>query len=264
MSEKNFEKTLVQRIDQQKDFVAQAYDKVVAKSFEKFRPNPEDFTDIFPKDEARKDMEAVSKKRQEIKQRQTPEDQKDQMAATLLEGIISEEINKWFENFHINPASEYDDLFNGTDAVAEIELDEEILRFAIDATTNIPGENEKLNQIIMNVESGRFQTIKYFESDIDEVKGQIEIPKFIISVSRNKVEKLARLIIEKAEEKLQWDDIQIEIIEQLILQTEFMEPKLEKKRLLKQKEVLFQNKKIPVVYRENDQNFIRLKMLTKI
>lgn len=97
-----------------------------------------------------------------------------------LEIIIADqiELNDWFggESLFFR-TTEYDDIFNGTDAVVEFNLEDkpERLALAIDSTsqTDLYRVKEKINRNISNMLTNKLE-IKYFESQIDGYKGSLK------------------------------------------------------------------------------------------
>jgi hypothetical protein len=162
---------------------------------------PEDFQDIYSLADISADQVKVSdiKKHQEAKlenlsdfERKQAEIGKEKSRA--LEAIVADqvELNNWFgENVILVPTLEYDDLINGTDAVAEFNLGEgetpERIALAIDVTMrpDFPSSVSKLEgKIDRNIAKVTGQDehqkyippveVKYFQSEVEDFKGRLE------------------------------------------------------------------------------------------
>ena len=97
-----------------------------------------------------------------------------------LEIIIGDqiELNNWFgPDALFNRTTEYDDFFNGVDAVAEFKNKEkpQRLALAIDATmkADLTGVKKKIDRNISKLLNNNLE-VKYFESKIDDYKGKLK------------------------------------------------------------------------------------------
>ena len=145
------------------------------------------FSDVFdPEEIAADNMDLVSAKDRFKKksQRESPETINNmdfaKKRSEALEIIIADqiELSDWFGgNSLFFRTTEYDDLFNGTDAVVEFDIGEkpERLALAIDSTssTDMFLIEEKVDRNVAKLLNNNLE-IKYFESQIDGYKGSIK------------------------------------------------------------------------------------------
>lgn len=145
------------------------------------------FSDVFSKYEIGKDMELVQymKRKFQYKYDTQTESVKEKMFAgkkrsESLEVIIGNqiELNNWFgPDALFNRTTEYDDFFNGVDAVAEFKNKEkpQRLALAIDATmkADLTGVKKKIDRNISKLLNNNLE-VKYFESKIDNYKGKLK------------------------------------------------------------------------------------------
>jgi len=195
--------TFRERYDQQffsRAEVDEAVNLILENRFESGL-KPEDFQDIYSPADISADQVKVSdiKKRQEAKLENLSDFEREQAEigkekSRALEVIVADqvELNNWFgENVILVPTLEYDDLINGTDAVAEFDAGEEKapkrIALAIDVTMrpDFPSSASKLEgkmdrniaKVTGQDEHKRFVPpveIKYFQSEIEDFKGRLE------------------------------------------------------------------------------------------
>lgn len=152
------------------------------------RPSEEDFVEIYQKDEIENDrrmVETMKEKFSESLSHLTESEAKKvkerQKIGEAMEIAINDggELYEWFgPNANITRTTEYDDIFNGVDAVVEFEdeNDETPDRLALVVDVTISNDFKKMEEKIRkNIESLTGKTknrkhIKYFESPITEEK----------------------------------------------------------------------------------------------
>lgn len=162
---------------------------------------PEDFQDIYSPEEIAADQAKVNdiKKRQKAQLENLSDGDRERIErgkekSQALEIIVADqvELNNWFgENVILVPTLEYDDRLNGTDAVAEFDLDQgkapERAALAIDVTMkpDFPSSESKLEgKINRNIAKVTGQDehkkyappveVKYFQSEMEDFKGRLE------------------------------------------------------------------------------------------
>lgn len=170
------------------------YDKYVSE-YIKQKPEMDDFSDIYPKEEIKEDKDKLT----EIKERRKFKKTK---RSEILEAVLARQIEEanWLgENCFISQVCEYDDVINHTDLVAEFRERDEILRLAIDITTTEKTEDleKKIEKIEKEIDSGRLTSLKYclFEETEPYYKGKIKmLPRVIIGTNKDGVKELSELV----------------------------------------------------------------------
>lgn len=94
---------------------------------------------------------------------------------------------KWFgEKSELVRASKFDDIINGVDMIATIVADDDSARhlaIASDLTFSFPGVSEKFNKILNGVRQGKMAQVKYFNSELLHVTGQLRnIPRTVVGL----------------------------------------------------------------------------------
>jgi hypothetical protein len=120
----------------------------------------------------------------------------------ILEVILAKQIEQanWFgENCFIVQTSEYDDVLNHTDLVAEFKEKDETIRLAIDVTTSQSKDTlaDKIKFVEKEIDQGSLTTLKYylFEEIEPYTKGKVEmIPRVIIGTDKEGVKELSDLV----------------------------------------------------------------------
>jgi hypothetical protein len=160
--------------------------------------NMEEFGDVYSAEEIKKDKERV----EYIKA------SKD-FAAPTPEGIVLENIfcdlvekHKWFtEETRVVQLSEFDDkIASGAHCDVVIEIPTEggsVVRFGIDLTTAINYDtlSKKRSKCIDAIQHGRFFSVKYFNSKVDDTKGKIDdLPVFFAGVDKETLNSLCEIM----------------------------------------------------------------------
>lgn len=153
----------------------------LTRSPERFDPN--DFSDIYPKEEIKKHEENLKSAK---KGYENPT-----KGGILLENMATDLFKSWYgEDIRLSFTSEIDDA-EGTDAVFEIKfLDasgkEKVARILIDFTTSEKPENtnKKLDDSSEKIKRGSLSCIRYFASKFNDERGPLEnAPRVIAGVS---------------------------------------------------------------------------------
>ncbi|HBI33961.1 MAG TPA: hypothetical protein DEA43_03905 [Candidatus Moranbacteria bacterium] len=150
--------------------------------------NMEEFGDVYPVEEIKKDRERVEyiKKGKDYKE-PTKE-------SVVLENMFTDLVEKynWFgEGVKVVQLSEFDDkIASGAhcDVVLEFSnADGSVTRIGVDLTTAINYDtlNKKKSKCLDAVKSGKFFSVKYFKSKIDDTKGKIDdVPVFFAGIDK--------------------------------------------------------------------------------
>lgn len=154
----------------------------------------EEFGDVYPAEEIQKDKERVEyiKKSKDFAV-PTPE-------GIVLENMFGDFIEKskcFTEGTRVVQLGDFDDKIASAahcDVVVEIPTEGgSVVRFGIDLTTAINHDtlNKKRAKCVEAVQYGRFFSVKYFKSKIDDTKGEIkDVPVFFAGVDKETLNSL--------------------------------------------------------------------------
>jgi len=160
---------------QQVAYIRDRLEKFVAES-----PELEKFDDLYPSEEIEADRNDIRRLRARFQKETSPNEKEFLFYAQLLEMIIMEFSSSWIPGY-LSRATEYDDIKRRTDLFLEIEDDDgNIVRLAIDVTASVFKAREKVKQIINDLQKGIIHQVKYFESEREEKRGFLELPRFVI------------------------------------------------------------------------------------
>ena len=195
-------------------------ERTLVKRTAEYRPNFDDFEDVYSLAEISKDKERLAQ------QKQT--EQREIHRRTLIsEAILADQIEKsnWFgENCCTAVASDYDDHFSHTDLILEFNQKEKIVRLAVDITMAEDPEilEKKRNYIKKDIEKGQLTNLKYFASEADpSLKGRIlGIPRVIIGVDKGLIHKLSGMIVSKKTKELAQGAVQLHLLKAVKSQLE--------------------------------------------
>lgn len=122
-----------------------------------------------------------------------PEQRFIRVLAKVFEALIIEQIgtNEWFgHGTEIKKTSDYDDIKNKVDAIAEIKtgpMSSSHLALAIDITTKTDSQ-KKFDQIVEEIKGGHLTGIKYFISDHLHFKGSVSnVPRVIVGANKETI-----------------------------------------------------------------------------
>jgi len=223
-----FEDNLINRMDREaghqsedvSKVIKEAHEKVL-KLFEDYQIQEESLRDTYG-DEVDKDKARTREKESR------PDFEKGgflKEEAEVFEGIILQEgeMSEWFgpgvETFK---ASKFDDYFNGTDIILEVEEGESASHFAlgVDVTFTVGDRlGEKVDRIISNIEDGKLTTVKYFHSE--QFEGRLKnTPHLVIGIERKNVERLADRWLNGSRKEMADHKVQYVILEEMRMQLE--------------------------------------------
>lgn len=184
-----------------------------------------DFKDFYPDAVIRRDEDMIAN----IKRRLQFADQRETTAgrlAAVFEQIFTDqiELNEWLgPNVTTMGASEYDDVVNGVDTIAQIESETSNahLGFTLDVTISRLKISQKLERIQREINEGTLTTIKYFASPDETFRGKLtKVPRLIVGVGANTVEELALLAANRENRALAAHPVRFQILDQMIMQLE--------------------------------------------
>ncbi len=122
-------------------------------------------------------------------------------------------------------ASEYDDLFNGIDSIAEFSREgpSGYLALGIDVTSSGDTIRKKLEIIKDLIDSGRLNEIRYFQSLLPDgtprhEKSLFNVPKGIVAVEKTDIAELANLWVKRDSKNLASHPVQLLVLKQLDMQ----------------------------------------------
>ena len=145
-------------------------------------PKTSSFSDIYPeKDIERNDAEVL---RLQAIFDQEPDSAKERNRySQALEMILVEFASSWLPGF-LSRASKYDDFINGIDLVLELsDSSGHTHRLGIDVTSSPQKVALKLDDTIKRTRKGLPHQMKYFESELDERRGHIELSRVVLGTN---------------------------------------------------------------------------------
>jgi hypothetical protein len=156
-----------------------------------------------------------------------PEEEEAKMLSIVLEAIVIDQIKKgWFgQRVDIRKTSDFDDLINHVDAVAEIKKAVGVghLALAIDATHTSRNDKleEKFRSIKTEIEEGRLTEIEYYENSQGTYRGRLrDVPRVVVGVDRETLFELAGLWVNGEDEKLKNHPVSILFLKEMLIQLE--------------------------------------------
>jgi hypothetical protein len=198
-------------------------EKVVSQ----YQIDPNSFGDLYDKEQIRKDNELVEEKKKKwTNQSFEIHDDINKKLATIFEAIIFSEgeSSEWLgSNVVLIKTSDYDDFVNGVDAVAEYDNEEGVSRvaMAIDVTFNHDVQ-KKISKIKSNIEEGNLTKVKYFESELEDIRGEIKnIPHIILGADVDTVRELTNEWAEDNVDVLGKHGVQFQFLDEAILQCKY-------------------------------------------
>ncbi|HMO78724.1 MAG TPA: hypothetical protein PJ997_01280 [Candidatus Paceibacterota bacterium] len=192
-----------------------------------YRTNMNDFSDLYDPRAIESDKKYVAemKARFSISNTELHEKINNELAEVFETIIFDEgESANWFgENAFLIKTSEFDDIKNGIDMVVEYDEEEGVSRLAaaIDVTF---GHNvtRKIDRIKQEILSGKLGTVKYFISQVANIRGEItRVPRIIIGADVDSVRGLVNEWVEKNSSHFAKHPIQFQIFDQAVLQCDY-------------------------------------------
>lgn len=199
---------------------------VAENDLAKYRIDVEKFRGLYEDDAINQDVAKVSHIKEKFLKFRTSEEVKAKKLAIIFESVFNKhaELSNWLgENVSLIPTSEYDDIVNGVDAIAEFAEEEKNLHhlgLGIDVTYS-SYLKKKLEKIKEKIDNGKLSEIKYFQSSDMNFTGRLaQVPQVVISASREIIKKLVELTEGRKNKELSEHFIQFQVLEEIIEQLE--------------------------------------------
>jgi len=144
-------------------------------------PNLEDFQDIYPLSEIKKDCARVERRKQDFSKEADSANKIRDFRARLAEFLMARLGGTWLGG-KVSKTSEFDDYTNGVDLVFET-IDETGFdhHLSIDITTGLGEAERKLRDIGLKLKNGELSEVKYFKSQFEGVvKSKIKMSKVML------------------------------------------------------------------------------------
>jgi hypothetical protein len=192
----------------------------------KYKINMNDFGELYGEEKVKGDISRVSRIKEKFLKTNTPEEIEAKKMAIIFESVFNEhaELSNWLgENALIVPASEFDDIVNGVDMIAEFSEEERNphhLGLGIDVTYGI-FLKKKLEKIKEKIDSGKLSEIKYFHSDSMGFTGKLsQVPRVVVSIKKETLKELVELKETRKNKELANHFVQFQILEEVMKQLE--------------------------------------------
>ncbi len=239
----NFEKEIINSIDNRHPGEHPVILEMHPRAQELFNNDeikPKNFIDLYGQEGVGADLKETKELKERFEERRTPEEKKSKRVSEVLEAIIylHTELSNWLgPNAETIRTSEYDDIKNGVDLIAEFNTEDSTrhLALGVDVTFSTFYLETKINRIKNEIEADELAQVKYFESH--GFKGSLrQLPRVVIGVEADKVIELAGLWMRNKNAELgrhpAKNIILVEIVEQLKIFRDYAE-KLGKTNALK-------------------------------
>jgi len=184
--------------------------------------DPYDFSDIYR--DVDRDVAYVKKMEKTFKEdaeQSSPELREIRKSARVFEAIVHEqtELSEWFgQSATTITPSRFDDIKNGVDDIVEFQEGPGTashLALAIDVTTS-PDMRAKLDRIREEIKRGHLTEIKYFKSEVLDIKGlRQNVPRVVVGAERKTIHNLMELWLNNDTRALAEHPIQIQMLEEI-------------------------------------------------
>ena len=185
------------------------YLELLQKKSEPYTPKESNFADIYSKEEVQKDLDLIEKIKKQFKVNETSEGKLFKRISDVFEGVVAEqaEQNAWFgSNVTFYHTSEYDDLVNGVDGVAEFyeedRKDSQHTAMSFDVVFYSDAQRiiDKLERTREMIKNGQLTEVKYFE-DEEGIKRKIKAPRIVLGSRLSSAENLIDMWGKKSPDK---------------------------------------------------------------
>jgi hypothetical protein len=182
------------------------------------RVSAESYIKTYGKETVEKDMAHAREQRARYEAERTPEQKESYMLAEIFEAMMLTEGQEsgWLgEDVKLQKTTDYDDMFNHTDMIAEWHsnrAESHTLGLAVDVTFGARSLEKKFDRLQEDIDKGRLSKIKYAP------KEQTGVPRVIIGMSRETVHELMDLWMEEEYDALGKHPIQRAVLEQILAQ----------------------------------------------
>lgn len=180
--------------------------------------NPKDFIDLYGEENVSRDLKRVESFKSKFEH-----DDGIKKVSDVLEGLVYQlgELGDWFgKNVETIRSSEYDDIINGIDLIAEFNTEDftKHLALGVDVTFGTLSIGKKFERIKKEIDSDKLALVKYFESH--GFKGALKhVPRVVIGLEKDTIISLAALWMRNQNAELgnhfAQDILMREILEQL-------------------------------------------------
>lgn len=188
--------------------------------------DPKSFTDYKDVDEDIAFVEREESRHRKIAAQDSPEQLRARKLAKIFEAIVFEqmELANWLgEHVTTLQTSKYDDFVNKVDAVLEFtegEMQATHLALAMDVTIS-DHFGEKFDHIKKTIDAGRLTEIKYFVSDVLDIRGRkTNIPHVVLGVDRKTLYDIVAKWANGDVKALADHPIQIKLLGEILVQLE--------------------------------------------
>ncbi len=206
-----------------RQWIDAALEKLAGQEDEQIRE--ENFVDLYGEETIRSDRSYVERMREQFVQDAAIEgnDREGFELAKVLEGIINHQLeqNEWMgPEVTTRQASDYDDIANGVDMIAEMEHSDatQHLAIALDATYGIHLE-KKMERIRNEINEGTLTAVKYFEDSEGNFRGELKrVPRVVVGADHDTILNLIQLWVENKNKELASHPIQLQILDEVYMQ----------------------------------------------
>ncbi|MBP9757957.1 MAG: hypothetical protein KBD06_05125 [Candidatus Pacebacteria bacterium] len=194
------------------------------------RVSPDKYIKTYGKEVVEKDMQQAREQRARYETDRTPEQKETYMLAEIFEAMMLTEGQEsgWLgDDVKLQKTTDYDDMFNHTDMIAEWHsnrADAHSLGLAVDVTFGARSLEKKFERLHDDINKGRLSKIKYAP------KEQTGVPRVIIGMSRETVYDLMNLWMEEEYDSLAKHPIQAAVLEQILTQLQAISQYAESKQ----------------------------------
>lgn len=190
--------------------VKKAHERLKATIFS----NPEyavqapEFSSLYGREGIMRDMQEVILLRKKFEQSETPETRRAKILSEVFEGLVlvNAKDHKWFGDGVFYKTSAYDDLKNKTDMYGEWISESggsRVLALAVDLTFSSAGSEDKLSQIVREIDRGEMRQIRYFKDSLGDFKGtRYNVPRIVLGVGTKELAELSNLWINNKTDRL--------------------------------------------------------------
>lgn len=203
-------------------------------SLKEYKIDVDLFYDLYGKEKVEEDKSKVGHIKEKFLRENTPSEIEAKKMAVIFEALFNKhgEQSDWLGgNASIIPTSEYDDIVNGVDAIAEFAEEGKNpyhLGLGIDVTysSHIKKKFEKIKE---KIDNGKLSEIKYFQSINMDFTGKLsQIPRVVIAITKETLKELVDLDEGRKNKELAVHFIQFQVLEEILMQLKLFKGYAEK------------------------------------
>lgn len=149
----------IEKLSREQEPGEEVFNKKIVETWEEFRPRPKDFGRWYGAEAVLADSRKVSERRSEWGAKPP--------GSMKLEYMVMDGIGRrdWLgDTTEVTPASEYDDVFNGTDMIVRFDREDSaplFLGIDVTATARADKLSEKLSRSLTRLQRGDSEVVKY-------------------------------------------------------------------------------------------------------